>query len=65
MTDISIPYATKSQISHMSQVVPIPEETNEIHTESQDNPKSGSRKKEPGMRQTSTHYENLVHPNDE
>ena len=33
-SDASFPFATKSQISHMSQVVPIPEETNDGHTES-------------------------------
>ena len=34
---MSVPYATKSQLSHMSQVVPIPEDANEVKTESYEN----------------------------
>lgn len=50
--------------------MPIPEETNDQRTESQEhNTGSGDRKKEgknKDLRKTSgTHYDNIVHPNDE
>lgn len=64
-TDISIPFATKSQIDHMSQVVPIPEETNEARTESDGKNKNSKGKKKEMDNGRTTHYDDLVHPNDE
>ena len=70
-TDVSIPYATKSQLSHMSHVVPIPEDANEVKTESHDNKKqpnnfgSGEKKVEKPRKSVVSHYDELVHPNDE
>lgn len=66
-TDVSIPYATKSQLSHLSQVIPIPEEANEAKTESIDTKnKLGSKeKKHERLQSEKSHYDQLVHPNDE